>query len=78
MTEKQWYVFYVKSRRGLHRYLLEHDFVGEFASLKEYGRWLGAMRRYFIERTGIASPHIVSIEPSEVEGVYQYEEIAHA
>lgn len=78
MTNKQWYVFSVKNRYGLHRYLLQHDAVEEFSNTKEYTRWFGAMRDYFVERTGFKTAHIVAIEPSELAGVYGYEEVANA
>lgn len=73
MPNKQWYTFYVTTRRGMDRYLLEGDPVPEFESQNQYLKWCNAMRAYFRARTAIRGGQIVAIEPSDIADVYEYQ-----
>lgn len=72
MSNKQWYIFFVSSKYGMNRYLVEHYIAPEFESLAAYNRWQNMMRKFFAERTGIKSGRIVAIEPSEVISAYPF------
>lgn len=72
MTNKQWFIFYVTTKHGMDRYLLEHYIAPEFESISQYTKWQNMMREFFRERTAIKGGQIVAIEPSEVIHAYPF------
>lgn len=78
MSNKQWYIFYVTTKYGMDRYLLEHYLMPDFDSRdpnqarKMWTSWQNEMRAFFRERTGIKGGQIVAIEPSEITSVYSF------
>lgn len=72
MTNKQWYIFYVTTKHGMDRYLLEHYIIYEMESVSQFTKWQNDMRQYFRKRTGITGGQIVAIEPSDIIGAYAF------
>lgn len=72
MTNKQWFVFFVTTKHGMQRYLVEHYIMPEFESVSQMTRWQNEMRAYFRNRTGIEGGQIVAIEPSEIISTYSH------
>lgn len=76
MSNKQWFIFYVTTKHGMDRYLLEHYIAPEFESIKQYTRWQNMMREYFRKRTGVEGGQVVAIEPSEVLSAFKFDAAA--
>ena len=72
MTNKQWYIVFLKNKYGLNRYMIEHYLLPNFENRSELIQWQNEMRIYFRERTGIQGGQIVAIEPSEIISVYEF------
>ena len=72
MTNKQWYIVFLKNKYGLNRYMIEPYLLPDFENRSVLIQWQNEMRIFFRERTGIHGGQIVAIEPSEVISTYDF------